>query len=151
MDGSESNCSDDSDDPFPEGTLKKRSAANTFGWDHYRSEEDLKATFEVQGWRNQKRSRRQECAPQILSNSRFKIPRYRSISSVRENESRPLKMNFRSVPSTVYCAPKPSCGEFQSIYGRSPSAIDEDISDAEILCKVTQDFAMLKSSQDEMD
>jgi hypothetical protein len=40
------------------------------------------------------------------------------------------------------CTPKPSCGEYQSIYGTSPNDIEEDISDvSEEVRHIIQDFA----------
>lgn len=120
-------------EPFPIEALKKRSAAYSFGWDHYRSDEDFKASYEHQGWRNQKRSRKQDYSPQMISTTRVKLPRHRGISSVREDEPRPRQMA---------CTPKPSCGEYQSIYGTSPNDIEEDISDvSEEVRHIIQDFA----------
>ena len=134
---------------YPNIDSKKRAAAYPFGWDHYRSDEDLKASYEHQGWRHRKRSRKHDHGPQMISTIRVKVPRHRSISSVLEDQDRPRKMTFRNVPTAVYCSPKPSCGEYQSIYGTSPIGIEEDVSDMpEMLQQIIQDFATLKSLQE---
>ena len=120
-------------------SLRKRSAAHSFGWDHYKSDDDANRCYDHQSWRN-KRSRKQDyLVPQLIGTSRVKIPRHNGISSVLEDGPRPKKNTVRNIPGTVCCT---------RIYGTSPSGVEENIPDLAALHQIIEDFATMKALQE---
>ena len=89
MDCDESNeFMDTEQSPLEPG--KKRSAAASFGWDHYRAEEDFKASNDPQSWRNRKRSRNKIDSTAIITTYRVRMPTSIGIPLACEEESRSI-------------------------------------------------------------
>jgi hypothetical protein len=102
----------------PMEPVKKRSAAGSFGWDHYRAEEDLKASNDPQSWRNRKRSRNKIDPPAIITTYRVRMPTSIGIPSACEEESRSIAVEpHQSAQHSThfYLAPKQDRGQKEGI------------------------------------